>query len=71
MLFVIPGLLMLLSARTLARWGVAADDVVSGVAPIPAELQVDALRLWTWAYRTTGLFVMGLGLLALCLPMES
>lgn len=71
MLLVIPGLLLLLCARTLAKWAVESHDDVAAVAPTTGEMHVNALRLWVWGYRTTGLFVIGIGLLAQCFPMET
>jgi hypothetical protein len=71
MLLVIPGLLLLLSARTLAQWVLESHENDAAVAPTTGEGHVDALPLWVWGYRTTGLLVIGIGLLAQCFPMKT
>lgn len=70
MLFVVPGLLVLLCARTLARWVVDPDDAFPNGAPSTGDPQIDVSHLWTWGYRTVGLIVIGIGLLAHCLPID-
>ena len=68
MLLVIAGSLLLLSGRTLARWAIESHENGAAVAPAIGEMHVDALRLWVWGYRTTGLFVIGIGLVEQWFP---
>jgi len=68
MLFIVPGLLLVLAARPLARWAEESGNVLAG----ETSATVTSARMsvaYLWGYRVLGMLVVLIGVVAESFPL--